>query len=173
MKLCGCVGQGKKKPEQEKESQGGELELEMQVKEREAGEILLIETTKTMPCNAALSQRQVAIAQQQFLKPFSIPDDGTMVAWSFGARLSCPGRSRAWTDVPARKIIPRKVDSQSAGESRRSYLLSIALDTFCIFPSRHITHHLYINHVVSYSPPSRRGTFILTPAQQLNTLLML
>jgi hypothetical protein len=23
MKLCGCVGQGKKKPEQEKESQGG------------------------------------------------------------------------------------------------------------------------------------------------------
>jgi hypothetical protein len=55
-----------------------------------------------MACNAALSQRQLAIAQQQFLSPLDIPDDGTMVACFAVQHWPVSGLA-AGPDVAARK----------------------------------------------------------------------
>lgn len=124
-----------------------------------------------MAATPALSQRQVSVAQQQFL---DIPDDGTMVACLLEedrAASAGLGLCLGLTCLPANNFWGR-VDSQKLQVKADVSFDCLHLH-FLYLHSCLTTHYSNISHVVSYSTPPRRGTFLSIHACQLNTSLML
>lgn len=100
------IDQGRRNQNRKKKAKG---ELGMGVKEDQANKLL--ERSDNGRNARTLSQRQVSVAQQQFL---DVPDDGTMVACTpegDGAASAGLGRCLALTCLPANNFWGR-VDSQ-------------------------------------------------------------